>query len=67
MDAPTRAAAIEKADLVSEQLGYPAFILNDTALMDYYSDVVISQVSAQGLCRISEQVAVFDLGASFFS
>lgn len=39
MDDPTRKVAKEKADAIAEKIGYPSYILNDTALDDAYKTV----------------------------
>eukprot|EP00808_Paulinella_micropora_P029775 g6077.t1 len=36
MDAPTKAAAVEKAQAVAEQIGFPDWIMNQTRLEEYY-------------------------------
>eukprot|EP00808_Paulinella_micropora_P025877 g3683.t1 len=36
MDSPTKAAAVEKAQAVGEQIGYPDWIMNQTRLQEYY-------------------------------
>jgi predicted metalloendopeptidase len=41
MDGVTKNAAKDKADAISEKIGYPEFILNDTALDEKYKEVSI--------------------------
>ncbi|CAG5127738.1 unnamed protein product, partial [Candidula unifasciata] len=39
MDEPTKKVAKEKAEAITEKIGYPDYILNDTALNEEYKDV----------------------------
>ncbi|XP_035829151.1 neprilysin-1 [Aplysia californica] len=41
MDGPTRIVAKEKASMMAEKIGYPEYILNDTALNEEYSELEI--------------------------
>jgi predicted metalloendopeptidase len=41
LDEPTRLRSIEKLNEMGHEVVYPDFILNDTALHDYYMDIVL--------------------------
>lgn len=42
MDAATRVLAISKAQAITPKIGYPDWIMNDTALTAYYADLTVT-------------------------
>lgn len=69
MDEPTRRVAREKAEVMAEKIGYPDYILNDTALNEeyenlefseehYFQNVVanIKHIATSGLKKLRESV-----------
>ncbi|KAG1662544.1 Neprilysin-4 [Nymphon striatum] len=56
MDKGAKSLAMEKVEKITRNIGFPNFILNNTALDNYYSDVILFSESPQELQLMVEEL-----------